>query len=269
MTNAEFITKIVPYAVADMQRSHIAASLTIAQAALESGWGNSGLTVKANNLFGIKGSGPAGSIALQTTEYVNGKAVQATAAFRAYNNWGESVADHSALIIGGVSWNRRLYSQAIGVDGQNAAREIAAAGYATDPNYSAKLIRIMDSYNLYQYDEIKEDDEMSAEDKQKLANLETEVNELRVLLAGLTVSRDTLTTGVQEQGQAIKNVGERLTVIEGRAVMNIPAWAEPAVNAAVAAGLLDTPNGGSYDFYRMLTVLNRAGLLVTGGNVNG
>ncbi|QSF47208.1 glucosaminidase domain-containing protein [Paenibacillus tianjinensis] len=265
MTNAEFISRIVPFAIADMQRSHIAASLTIAQAAQESGWGNSGLTVKANNLFGIKGSGPAGSIAIRTTEYLNGKPFLVTAAFRAYHDWGESVADHSAVLIGGVSWNRGLYSRVIGVDGQTAAREIAAAGYATDPNYAAKLIRIMDSYNLYQFDEVKEEEEMSAEDKQKLANLETEVKELRVLLAGLTVSRDTIKTGVQEQGQAIKNVTERLTAIEGRTVMNVPAWAEPAVNAAVAAGLLDTPAGGSYDFYRLLTVLNRAGLLVTGG----
>ncbi|MDF9839086.1 MULTISPECIES: glucosaminidase domain-containing protein [unclassified Paenibacillus] len=264
MTNAEFIARIVPFAIADMQRSHIPASLIIAQAALESGWGNSGLTVKANNLFGIKGSGPAGSIAARTTEYLNGNPVQVTAAFRAYIDWGESVADHSALIVGGVSWNRNLYSKVIGVDGQTAAREIAAAGYASDPNYTAKLIQIMDTFDLYQYDEIKEDDEMSAEDRQKLANLEAELKDLRVLLAGLTASRDTLKTGMQEQGQTVKNVTDRLGVIEGRAVMNVPAWAEPAVNAAVAAGLLDTPTGGSYDFYRLLTVLQRAGLLVTG-----
>ncbi|WNS45538.1 glucosaminidase domain-containing protein [Paenibacillus sp. MMS20-IR301] len=263
MTETEFITKIVPYAVEDMQRSHIAASLTIAQAALESGFGNSGLTVKANNLFGIKGSGPAGSLSMRTTEYRNGQAVQVSALFRAYNNWGESVADHSALIAQGVSWNRNLYSKVVGVDGKTAAREIAAAGYATDPNYASKLIQLMNTYNLYQYDEIKEDDEMSAEDKQKLDSLEGEVKELRVLLAGLTASRDTLKTGVQEQGQAIKGVTERVVIIEGRTVMNMPAWAEPAVQAAVAAGLLDTPAGGSYDFYRILTVLNRAGLLVT------
>lgn len=266
MTVSEFLARIIPYAVADMQRSHIPASLTIAQAALESSWGNSGLTVKANNLFGIKGSGPAGSIAVRTTEYVGGKPVQISAAFRAYNNWGESVADHSAVIIGGVSWNRNLYSKVIGVDGRTAAREIAAAGYATDPQYANKLIRIMDDHKLYQYDEFEEDDEMSAEDKAKLASLESEVSELRVLLAGLTVSRDTLKTGVQEQGTAIKSVNERVGVLEGRTVMNVPAWAEPAVNAAVAAGLLDTPTGGSYDFYRILTVLNRAGLLVTGRN---
>lgn len=108
---------------------------------------------------------------------------------------------------------------------------------------------------------------MSAEDKQKIAALETELRELKELLAGLSVSRDTLKAGVQEQGQAIKGVAERLTVIEGRTVMNVPAWAEPAVQAASAAGLLDTPSGGSYDFYRILTVLNRAGLLVTSKGV--
>ncbi|MBW4080869.1 glycoside hydrolase family 73 protein [Paenibacillus sp. S150] len=261
MTESEFIAKIVPFAVADMKQSNIAASLTIAQAALESGWGSSGLTVRANNLFGIKGRGPAGSITIQTTEYQNGKAVQVSAAFRAYNNWGESVADHSELIREGVSWNRNLYSKVIGAGGAAAAREIAAAGYATDPNYAAKLIQIMNTYNLFQYDELKEDGEMSAEDKQKLASLEAQLKELQQLVSGLGTSRDTLKTGVMEQGQTIKNVIDRLAALEGRTAMNVPEWAQPAVNAAVAAGLLDTPSGGSYDFYRTLTVMYRAGLI--------
>ncbi|KAA1191361.1 glycoside hydrolase family 73 protein [Paenibacillus sp. B2(2019)] len=266
MTETEFIAKIANFAVKDMQISKVPASLTIAQAALESGFGSSGLTVKANNLFGIKGSGPAGSITVQTTEYVNGKAVKVEALFRAYNNWGESVADHSALIVNGVSWNRYLYSKVLGASGKVAAQEIAAAGYATDPNYAAKLIQIMDTYNLYKYDdEAKEgDDEMSAEDKQRLASLETEIKELRALIVSLTDSKDTLKTGMQEQGQSITKLSDRVTLIEGRAVMNVPPWAEAAVKAASAAGLLDTPSGGSYDFYRIITVLNRAGLLVSG-----
>lgn len=261
MTENEFIAKIAPFAAADMKRSHIAASLTISQAALESGWGNSRLTVNAGNLFGIKGKGPAGSITMQTTEHVKGQAIQVSAAFRAYNNWGESIRDHSSLILGGVSWNRDLYSKAINVDGRTAAREIAAAGYATDPDYAAKLIQIMNTYNLFQYDEVKEENEMSAEDQQKLVLLETELKELRQLLSGLTASRDTLKTGVQEQGQALKNVMEQLASIEGRAAMKVPDWAQAAVAAAASAGLLDTPEGGSYDFYRTLTVLYRAGLL--------
>lgn len=266
MKGEAFITKIKDYAIKDMRLSKVPASLTIAQAALESGWGDSGLTVRANNLFGIKGSGPVGSITVQTTEYVKGKAVKVNATFRAYNNWGESVADHSALIVNGVSWNRNLYSKVLGASGKVAAREIAAAGYATDPNYAAKLIQIMDAYDLYRYDEESKegDDEMSAEDKQKLVNLEAELKDMRALLTGLTDSRDTLKTGVQEQGQTINKVLDRVTLIENRAVMDVPPWAEAAVKAATAAGLLDTPNGGSYDFYRILTVLNRAGLLVTG-----
>ncbi|MHA6531904.1 glucosaminidase domain-containing protein [Paenibacillus sp. BAC0078] len=260
MTKNDFIARIAPFAVADMKHSHIAASLTIAQAALESGWGSSGLTVKAGNLFGIKGSGPAGSITMRTIEYRKGQAIQVSAAFRAYNNWGESIADHSSVILGGVSWNRSLYSRVINVDGRTAAREIAAAGYATDPDYASKLIQIMNTYNLFQYDEIKEDDEMSAEDKQKLIHLETELKELRLLLSGLTASKDILTTGFQEQSQTLKSVMEQLAAAQGRTVMDVPDWAQSAVNAAVDAGLLDTPAGGSYDFYRTLTVLYRAGL---------
>ncbi|WP_019911246.1 glycoside hydrolase family 73 protein [Paenibacillus sp. HW567] len=261
MTENDFIATIAPFAVADMKRSHIAASLTIAQAALESGWGSSGLTVKAGNLFGIKGSGPAGSITMRTTEYRKGQAIQISAAFRAYNHWGESIADHSAVILGGVSWNRSLYSKVAYTDGRTAAREIAAAGYATDPDYASKLIQIMNTYNLFQYDEVKEEDEMSAEDKQKLIDLETELKELRQLVSGLTASKDTLKTGFQEQGQTLKSVLEQLKAVQGRTAMDVPDWAQSAVNAAVAAGLLDTPAGGSYDFYRTLAVLYRAGLL--------
>lgn len=152
-TRAQFIAKLAPYAVADMRKTQIAASLTIAQACLESADGNSGLTGKANNLFGIKGTGPAGSITLPTTEYINGRAVTVNAAFRAYRNWGESLADHTALILNGVSWNRNLYRRVIGIPGRQAAAEIAAAGYATDPRYTDKLIAIIQVNHLERYDQ--------------------------------------------------------------------------------------------------------------------
>ncbi|WP_324616451.1 glucosaminidase domain-containing protein [Paenibacillus bouchesdurhonensis] len=70
------------------------------------------------------------------------KPIKVNAAFRAYNNWGESIRDHSKLILNGVSWNRNLYKKVIGADGRTAAREIAAAGYATDPGYATKIICI-------------------------------------------------------------------------------------------------------------------------------
>lgn len=153
MTKKEFIAKIAPHAAKDMQETNVAASLTIAQAALESSWGGSGLTVKANNLFGIKGKGPAGSCTMRTKEYVNGKQIEIDAAFRAYHNWGESINDHSKLVINGVSWDRNKYKGVIGKRGADAARAIAAAGYATDPKYAEKLISIMNEWNLYKYDE--------------------------------------------------------------------------------------------------------------------
>ncbi|MFU1796956.1 glucosaminidase domain-containing protein [Paenibacillus azoreducens] len=153
MTKKEFIAKIAPHAAKDMHETNVAASLTIAQAALESAWGGSGLTVKANNLFGIKGKGPAGSCTMRTKEYVNGKQIEIDAAFRAYHNWGESINDHSKLVLNGVSWDRNKYKGVIGKRGADAARAIAAAGYATDPKYAQKLISIMNEYNLYQYDE--------------------------------------------------------------------------------------------------------------------
>lgn len=171
MSNKQaFVQKIALFAIADMKNTFIPASLIIAQAALESAWGTSGLTKKGNNLFGIKGKGPAGSCTMPTTEYVNGKPIKVDAAFRAYNNWGESIADHTKLILGGVSWDRNKYKKVIGVDGRMAAKEIQKAGYATDPKYADKLIAIMDEYNLYQYDVVKGGSEPVKETKERDIN---------------------------------------------------------------------------------------------------
>lgn len=152
LTRQQFIEKLAPYAIEDMRKNNIPASLTIAQGILESANGNSTLTVKANNLFGIKGKGSAGSVEMKTTEYVNGKPVSVMAKFRAYNNWGESVADHSRLFLDGVSWNKKLYHGVIGKDGITACYEVAKAGYATDPKYADKLISLINDNNLLQYD---------------------------------------------------------------------------------------------------------------------
>ncbi|GIP53101.1 glycoside hydrolase family 73 protein [Paenibacillus vini] len=171
MNKSEFIAKIAPHAVADMRKTGVAASLTIAQAALESGWGGSGLTKRANNLFGIKGAGPAGKCVMPTREYSGGKWITVDAAFRAYRDWGESIADHSALFLRGVSWDRNKYRGVIGKRGAAAARAVAAAGYATDPDYAAKLIAIMDAHNLYDYDTQGEaEPKVTKDDANKIIN---------------------------------------------------------------------------------------------------
>ena len=91
----DFIEKIAPLAQREMKKSDILASITIAQAILESGWGLSGLTRKSNNLFGIKGSG----ISSATFEVVGGKRIDIVGSFRTYSDWEESVSDHTRLLM--------------------------------------------------------------------------------------------------------------------------------------------------------------------------
>ena len=97
----KFIERVGALATADMQKSGVLASLTIAQAILESGWGKSGLTVKGNALFGIKaGTSWTGAVySGKTQECYDGVTfTTVTGLFRAYGSWAESVADHSDLL---------------------------------------------------------------------------------------------------------------------------------------------------------------------------
>lgn len=147
----EFIERVGALAAADMKKSGVLASLTIAQAILESGWGKSGLTVKANALFGIKaGKSWKGKVySAQTKECYDGATYTTiTALFRAYDSWAESVADHSALLTGAPRYKAVIGER----DYKTACRAIKAAGYATDPQYADKLIQIIESYSLTAYD---------------------------------------------------------------------------------------------------------------------
>lgn len=147
----QFIERVGALAAADMQASGVLASLTIAQAILESGWGKSGLTVKANALFGIKaGSSWKGkAYSAQTQECYDGvNYTTTTALFRAYDSWEESVADHSALLTG-----LSRYAAVVGeTDYKKACEAIHAAGYATAPTYAQQLIKLIEAYSLTDYD---------------------------------------------------------------------------------------------------------------------
>ena len=95
----EFMRAISQMAIADQRKNKICASLTVAQAILESRWGQSGLTAKANNLFGMKGSYKGQSYSCATSEYLHteGKYIRTTGVFKKYASWQESVDDHSGL----------------------------------------------------------------------------------------------------------------------------------------------------------------------------
>lgn len=149
-----FIERVGIPAAADMKKSGILAALTIAQAILESGWGKSGLTVKANALFGIKATSSwKGKVYNSKTQecYDGVNFVMVDGCFRAYNSWGESINDHSALLTGASR-----YAAVVGeMDYKKACTAIKAAGYATDPGYTEKLINLIEQYGLTAYNTAK------------------------------------------------------------------------------------------------------------------
>jgi flagellum-specific peptidoglycan hydrolase FlgJ len=143
-----FISAVAPGAMAAQQRWGVPAAVTIAQAIEESGWGQSGLAANYHNLFGIKGSGPAGSVTLPTQEFENGQWVTIDAPFRAYHNNAESIADHAELLATSGYYTRAMADRAV----PDAFANDLTGVYATDPDYGANLIAMMKLYNLYQYD---------------------------------------------------------------------------------------------------------------------
>jgi flagellum-specific peptidoglycan hydrolase FlgJ len=143
-----FIDAVAPGAVAAQSRYGVPAAVTIAQAIEESGWGQSSLATQDNNLFGIKGSGPAGSDAQPTQEYLNGGWVDTTAGFAVYRNVAESITDHGRLLA-----TSGYYTRAMAVrHSPNAFADALTGVYATDPGYGSKIIGLMRQYNLYRYD---------------------------------------------------------------------------------------------------------------------
>src|SRR5207253_1671059 len=102
----------------------VPASVTLAQAVLETGSGGNVLTRRQKNLFSIKGHGPGG--------------------YRKYNSWEESINDHAKLLRSSHYAKAMKYAR----DPDRYAKEIRRAGYATDPTYAMKLVHIMKKFNL-------------------------------------------------------------------------------------------------------------------------
>jgi len=146
-----FIATVGAMASADMRQSGVLASLTIAQAILESGWGTSSLAVNANALFGIKADSRWNGrvYSKSTLECYDGvNYTSEVALFRAYDSWQHSVNDHSAFLLAGSR-----YAAVIGeTNYKRACNAIHKAGYATAPDYAQKLIRLIEMYDLADYD---------------------------------------------------------------------------------------------------------------------
>lgn len=114
-------------------------STCLSQAALESGW-----NVNAKTLFGIKGDG----ITLDTTEYVNGKYINIQDSFKNYPNITAAVQGYYDLM-----QSERYREATDAVDWEDECKALYTCGYATDPNYSDKLINITERNNLTEFND--------------------------------------------------------------------------------------------------------------------
>ncbi|AZP04638.1 glycoside hydrolase family 73 protein [Jeotgalibaca ciconiae] len=152
-SHGSFIETIAPIAQAMQERYGVRASLSIAQAILESDWGTSDLAAQYNNLYGVKGGDGADVVALETQEFSEGEWITIFANFKVYESYAASIEDHALLMVDGTTWNNELYHSVIEAPTyQEAARAIHQAGYATDPDYPEKLIQVIEEYELYKYD---------------------------------------------------------------------------------------------------------------------
>lgn len=165
MESAEVVTKVATLFTANQKQSGILASVSMAQFILESGYGKSELAQNANNCFGMKsslsGNSWAGSAwdghsvyTMQTGEQnTDGSYVTVTADFRKYGSIEDSIADHSAYLLGAMNGSKKRYEGLAGcTDYKKAVQIIKDGGYATSLDYMQNLCRVIEQWNLTQFD---------------------------------------------------------------------------------------------------------------------
>lgn len=165
LTEGQVIAKVGPLFTTDQKKSGILASVSMAQFILESGYGKSELALGANNCFGMKkslsGNTWGGSTWDGSSVYTkktqeqraDGSYVTITADFRRYGCVEDSIADHSAYLLGAKKGSELRYDGLKGcTDYKKAVQIIKDGGYATSLTYVEKLCSIIERWNLTQYD---------------------------------------------------------------------------------------------------------------------
>ena len=149
------ITELAAHAQPVAAANDLYASVMIAQAIVESGWGTSSLSrAPYYNLFGIKGSYNGKTVYMNTLEYLNGKWVTMKEPFRDYPSYKESFADNAATLrnvyIGGQYYYRGAWKS--NTSSYRDATAWLTGRYATAPNYASALNSVIESYGLTRYD---------------------------------------------------------------------------------------------------------------------
>lgn len=145
----DYIRKYAPVAVREMYRSGVPASITLAQGLLESRYGQSDLAVKGNNHFGIKCHDWTGKKMYHDDD-------RRGECFRVYGTADESFSDHSDFLRYRDRY-KSLFNNDV-TDYKAWAHGLKKAGYATDPAYPSKLIKLIEDYHLDKYDTMRPED---------------------------------------------------------------------------------------------------------------
>ena len=149
MQPAQFFSKLKAGAYYNWRNFRVLPSVCAAQAALESGWGESGLTKQANNLFGMKGSYNGASVTMRTAEYTSsGQLYYINAAFRKYPNWNASIVDYANNL------RKSGFYPASAFTTQDYRTQITLIGpiYAKSPTYASDVMKMIQTYGLDKWD---------------------------------------------------------------------------------------------------------------------
>jgi len=144
-----FIEQLGASAMQVSASSDLYASIMVAQALVETGFGTSTLSAAPYyNLFGVKEYSGGPSVTMSTQEYLNGQWVTMNEPFAVYSSYAESFQAHASLLASSYyagAWKSHTNSY------QDAAVYLTGR-YATDPSYASKLISLIQSYNLTRFD---------------------------------------------------------------------------------------------------------------------
>lgn len=145
----EFVMEVFPIILKYEDETGVPAEIIFGQMCSESAYGTETLTDKytgkeANNYFGVKGNGPAGSVTCDTTEFINGKRVLIEAEFKAYNNMDEAIKDYSNVL------NRNYKKYTTTGTPEDWANALVEGGYATAPNYGEAILGVSKTWRIYE-----------------------------------------------------------------------------------------------------------------------
>ncbi|MCQ2958980.1 MAG: glucosaminidase domain-containing protein [Bacteroidales bacterium] len=228
MSREEYIEKYAKLAVQEMHRTGIPASITLAQACLESSNGNSELSVASNNHFGIKCHSSWQGKRIYHDDDAKGEC------FRVYNEVYDSYIDHSNFLRNGQRY--AFLFEFDKNDFTSWAYGLKKAGYATNPEYPKLLIKIIEDFQLYKYDSMTPEQfkEKTRQEKEAEVVVKTKAPSSSVEPPTPWTNESVATKG---EKKIYKNNGKKFVILEKNETIysisrrfSIPMWKLYAFN---------------------------------------